>query len=284
VAEAGGISKAAGSDPAKQSLFSRQIRELEAFFQAELTVRRGKRIALTVAGEELARLAREHFRGLDDFFHRCRSLPQKLSIAAGNSTLEWGLLLHIQRLQAALPVGTQVELFNQRTAEIVAGLTGMTTDVAIVRTDAIVGLKTLRNRRIGELSYALYVPARLAKGLNAKNLQSRLAEIPLATSAGGQFRESLEAEARRSNWTLRVELSCASFTQAARAAVSGAYAAILPTLARAEMLEVGAAEIALPFLKKYVRTLCVAWNPRLAEVRPLLKTALGALAEVLSTA
>ena len=54
IAEAGGITKAAGGDPGKQSLYSRQIKELETFFGTELKVRRGRGIALTEAGNELA--------------------------------------------------------------------------------------------------------------------------------------------------------------------------------------------------------------------------------------
>src|SRR5476651_2050856 len=56
IAEAGGITKAAGGDPGKQSLYSRQIKELETFFGLELKVRQGKGIALTDAGQRLAGL------------------------------------------------------------------------------------------------------------------------------------------------------------------------------------------------------------------------------------
>ena len=37
IAEAGGIARIAGGDPAKQSLYSRQVKELEQFFGVELT-------------------------------------------------------------------------------------------------------------------------------------------------------------------------------------------------------------------------------------------------------
>ena len=47
VADAGGISRAVGDDPARQSLVSRQLKELEEFFEVELTRRDGKRLALT---------------------------------------------------------------------------------------------------------------------------------------------------------------------------------------------------------------------------------------------
>jgi LysR family transcriptional regulator, nitrogen assimilation regulatory protein len=60
MAEAGGIAKVAGGDPAKQSLYSRQLRELEQFFGAELTRRKGKGIEFTEQGLELARQVRAH--------------------------------------------------------------------------------------------------------------------------------------------------------------------------------------------------------------------------------
>ena len=50
VAEAGGVTKAAKGDPARQSLFSRQIKELEEFFGVELMRRSGRGVALTEAG------------------------------------------------------------------------------------------------------------------------------------------------------------------------------------------------------------------------------------------
>src|SRR6476619_7642842 len=58
MAEAGGIARVAGGDPAKQSLYSRQLRELEQFFGAEVTRRKGKGIEFTEQGLELARQVR----------------------------------------------------------------------------------------------------------------------------------------------------------------------------------------------------------------------------------
>jgi hypothetical protein len=40
-----------------------------------------------------------------------------------------------------------------------------------------------------------------------------LAALPLATSAGGQFREYLEAAASKARCRIRIELSGSSFTQ-----------------------------------------------------------------------
>ncbi len=70
VGAAGSIAAAAHGDSARQSLYSRQIKELEEFFGVELTCRRGKVLTLTEAGRELARLAGESMRRLDDFLSR----------------------------------------------------------------------------------------------------------------------------------------------------------------------------------------------------------------------
>ena len=53
VVEAGSIVKAAAGDTNRQSQYSRQIKELEVFFGAELTKRRGRRIEITEEGERL---------------------------------------------------------------------------------------------------------------------------------------------------------------------------------------------------------------------------------------
>src|SRR5712691_3182404 len=102
IADAGGISKAAGGDPAKQSLFSRQIRELEEYFGVELTRRQGRRVVLTESGKSLARLVREQLQALTDFRHECRNEPVVLKIAAGNSVLEWLVLPSLGAVHDAL--------------------------------------------------------------------------------------------------------------------------------------------------------------------------------------
>ena len=89
VAKAGSIAAAARGDSARQSLYSRQIKELEEFFGVELASRRGKVLALTGAGGELVRLASESLCLLDDFKSRSRNLPYRFTIGAGDSLHAW---------------------------------------------------------------------------------------------------------------------------------------------------------------------------------------------------
>lgn len=280
VAETGGITKAAGGDPVRQSLYSRQIRELEEFFGAELKRRHGKGIVLTEAGRELARLARAQLKGLQDFHHTARAMPKNLSIAAGNSVLEWLVLPHLEMLRKASP-GVRFELHSLRTGETITKLQDLALDIGIVREDAVE--RPLVSKRVGSLySYALFVPNRIARGLDAASLRKRLPDIPIATSVGGQFREELESLSVKAKWKLRIEVSCSSFTQAARAVHAGACAAVLPDIAASDFDAERVAQFSLPFLKPYARKLALAWNPRLIEVRPFVADATVALHTALS--
>src|SRR4051812_48478448 len=89
VAEARGVTRAAQGDPTKQSLYSRQIKELEQFFGAELMRRKGRGIVLTTAGQRLHSIAREQFAALRDLKAECRAQPFEIVIGAGESFIQW---------------------------------------------------------------------------------------------------------------------------------------------------------------------------------------------------
>jgi len=274
IAEAGGITKAAGGDPGKQSLYSRQIKELETFFGVELKVRRGKGIVLTDAGQQLARLTRAHLIGLADFQRTARNMPQSISLGSGNSVIEWILMPRMATLSKALP-GAQFDCFADRTRAIVSRLLDLTLDVGIIREDAV--QRPLKSTPLTTLTYSLFVPKRLSPGVNADNLRKRLGQIPLATAMGGQFRDTLEVGAGKLGWRLDIVMSCSSFTQAARLVLSGDYGGVLPGIARVDFDASRIIEIPLPFLKNYSRRLCVVWNPRLVEIRPFIARAVDSL-------
>jgi DNA-binding transcriptional LysR family regulator len=274
IAEAGGITKAAGGDPGKQSLYSRQIKELETFFGVELKVRRGKGIVLTDAGQQLARLTRTHLIGLADFQRTAMNLPQIISIGSGNSVIEWILTPLMAALSEALPEA-RFECLGDRTRMIVSQLLDLTLDVGIIRQDAV--QRPLKSIPLTTVTYSLFVPKKLSPGVSAENLRQRLSHIPLATAMGGQFRDTLETGAGKLNWPLNIVVSCSSFTQAARLVLSGDYGGVMPSIARVDFDPSRILEIPLPFLKNYSRKLCVAWNPRLVEVRPIIARAVEAL-------
>lgn len=103
VADAGSIARVADKDPTRQSLISRQIRELETFFGVELVRRKGRGLELTEAGRELAAVGRENFKGLADFAARCAGAPWTVRMVASNSVAYWLVLPRLKRLEKACP-------------------------------------------------------------------------------------------------------------------------------------------------------------------------------------
>src|SRR5690242_14249902 len=82
VGAAGSITRAAMGDPVKQSQFSRQIKELEEYFQIKLIERQGKGVCFTQNGRALARISRFFLLGLSNFHRGCRAELQFFRVGA----------------------------------------------------------------------------------------------------------------------------------------------------------------------------------------------------------
>lgn len=265
VAEAGSLVRAAGSDPVRQSQFSRQIKELEDFFGVELTRRHGKGLVLTENGKELVQIARESIGRLHDFQLRAQNQPVTFSIGSGDSLVQWLILPRLAALQKRLP-NINLRLQNLRSVEIANRLQELSLDFGIVRHDALP--ESLSAFSIGKMGHALFCPKRLLKNAKPPSPRQILETTPLVmqTSDGVFMRQFRDWEAKN-RLTVSKVLECDSFPQACAALKSGEYAAILPTIARCDLPQDTYLEVALPFLNKHPRQLCVAWNPRTLRLR-----------------
>ncbi len=260
VADAGSIAAVAKGDPSRQSLMSRQIRELESFFGVELVRRKGRGLEITEAGRELAAIGRENFKGLTDYAARCRGREWTVRIVASNSVAQWLLLPRLRAVAEAHP-DVKFEVFHEQTRAMVAGTREGTYDVAFVRNDSLV--PGLKHAVLGEIAHSLFIPTGLAKTM-PKSLGDALATIPMALPIGGRMREAIERMAGAR--PLRVTLACTSYLQAAEAVRSGMCAAVLPDTAASSLQGQRMQQIPIP--ERF--TLCIAWTPRNVDTRPAL--------------
>jgi DNA-binding transcriptional LysR family regulator len=277
VAQAGGVTKAAKGDPAKQSLFSRQIKELEEFFGIELIRRKGRGIALTEAGERLNLIARDCFAALSDFKSGCKSRPVEVVIGTGDSVIQWLLMPRLDELRERLP-GVRLKFLNLPTAEAVKRVADGTIDFALVRKDAVT--RRLQTASLGTMTYSLFVPSGLGSAASRRDSLKALDGTPLATLEGeGSFRSELASIAQKRGLALNIQVECSSFPLAARAVAMGNVAAILPSIAAGDLAEVGVRETRVPLLKRFEREMCLASSPRLVRIRPVLQRVAAVLAE-----
>src|SRR5437867_2102761 len=80
IVSAKGISNAAPDNPTRQSQFSRQLKELEDCFGAELIVRGRGRFALTAAGRDLFQIVQSHFAAMENLADRCANRSVEMTI------------------------------------------------------------------------------------------------------------------------------------------------------------------------------------------------------------
>ena len=268
VAEAGGVTKAAKGDPARQSLYSRQIRELEEFFGVELIRRSGRGIVLTQAGATLNILVREQITVLADFKSECQHQPVEVVLGAGDSVIQWLLLPRLAEIRERFP-GVRFKFLNLSTADAVKRLVDGMIDFAVAREDAVT--RPLDARPMGVMGYALFIPQNHPAARQNPADGKWLDNVPLATLEGeGSFRSDLAEIARKQKIRLHNQVECSSFPLAARAVSRGDVAAILPAIAATELAGLAAVEVKLGFLRQFDRKMCLATNPRRIRLRPIL--------------
>ncbi len=266
VRDAGSIAQAAPGDPVRQSQYSRQLRELSEFFGCEVAQRRGKILKLTHNGERLAELAREHLRSLDDFRAECRGENVAFTIGAGDSLIQWLVIPQLGELISAFP-GTRFSTTNLRTNDIVQQLTDCRLDFGILRKNAVTtGLKAVS---LGSVTYVAVVPNKLVPRKGGLSLSVALRELPLATqTTDGQFTSGLRDMAKANGVLLVPTLACQSFPQTLAAVKTGKFWAIVPRMAVSDLPPGSAQIISDASLQSLAREAMLAWNPRLARIRP----------------
>jgi DNA-binding transcriptional LysR family regulator len=270
IVRAGGFTAAARGDSNRQSQLSRQLKELERYFGAEL-IRRGRGPAkLTPAGERLYQIIGHSFSAMEEFRQGCANQPVELVIGAGESLIQWLLLPRLSDLTAN-DTHVTLTLQNLRTEQILKGLADGSIDFGVL--SRMNSNRQLAAVPLGKFDYALFLPADLAVSKQRRKFPSQILNgLPLATLNGSpQVRQALEADAEKHKYQLNIRLQLSSYPQLAQAVQTMNVAAIMPTLA-SQSLPAGSFKLLrLPVLDTLSRQIILAWSKKLAEVRPAIE-------------
>ncbi|MGI8602905.1 MAG: LysR family transcriptional regulator [Verrucomicrobiales bacterium] len=278
IADAGSIVRAALGDPVRQSLFSRQVRELEEFFGAELTRRHGKTIALSPAGHRLAELVRSQLQDLDDFRREQAGLAKTFTIASGGSMIEWVVVPTLAE-SARLLGGASLRLQTMRSRDLVTAVRNGGIDFALVREDALPA--DARRHRVLRNEFYLCVPKKIAGGKSAEEIGHRAfwSRVAMAVpAAGSRFQEAFSTGLERLNASVRTVVECHSHLQARALVECGQCAAVLPTVGLRALRELGVTVLPFAPLKGIGRWLVLHWNERQMQRRAVPAEAIRKLA------
>ena len=263
LSEAGSLIEAAGRDHDVASRMSHQLSELAKCFGTRLTMRSGKTLKLTPAGESLAKMARENFLEMQAFRDVAKGAAPAFTIGAGDNLLQWLLVPAIGRMRRDKNI-VRLTLCNLPTKPIFERLKDRRIDFGIIRQDAVDG--PLECAKIGEQRFALFVPQRLVTS-RLLTLKDALLGTPHAAIAGeGQLVERLRDLAESLGGKFVPELICDSMGQCLAAVKSGAFAAVLPVQTWAGAAAQECVVVEDEALEALNRKLVLAWHPKMLEV------------------
>jgi DNA-binding transcriptional LysR family regulator len=258
VAACGSIVKAADYDPVRQSQYSRQIKELESFFQTRLVERKGKGIELTQPGRELARISRFFMMSLGNFQRGCLSEEQTYRIGGG-ATFISEFLLPVIAEESAVRSNIQYQLERTLEEDIERRLHDLTLEFGVVERPAL--SRPLQTRKIVEWNLCLLVPGQLPKSARRGSRVAFPLELPLALPA----REAGEVSAHLAERAPRT-LMCDSFLEVRRAVESGKFAGLLPKFMADVADSSRYCRMKVPHLPGASFGQWLAWNPRLLRL------------------
>ena len=274
VGAAGSIVRSAGGDPGRQSQYSRQIKELEDFFQTGLVERHGKGIRLTASGRELARISRFFLLGLSNFQRGSLAEGQTYRIGA-SPTFIASFLLPVLAEPRCVQTGIRFAVEAVVGDEVERRLHDLTLDFGVV-TRAEVS-RPLQLKELGAWRLKFWVPKALCKTVKQAERAFADKRLPLVWPAGEMPQSELKVME-----DYEPALTCSTFLEARIALAGKSLAAFLP-----EFVLLGAAadrcmKVKVPAVDSCQFHYRLAWNPRLLRLNPHARRRRDALIESLA--
>ena len=255
VAKQGGISKAADGDPVRQSQYSRQLRELETFFDIELTRRRGRNTELTDAGKKLAAVSREILTALQDFSNEGDQITPTLRLGAGESLLQWLVLPKIGRLRTVLP-DTTFSFRNLRGEDTIVELQQASIDFGLLAETELPA--ELNTARLGTLRYRLFLGPAATERRVSPTWREIVKRPFIGLEGDGRQMRAIQKAAEQHGVVLKPSVLCSSLPSVATTLQQHGGFGVLPASAHVS----GLSSVDAPFLAKLQRPIFLAWSAR----------------------
>jgi len=270
----GSIVRAAEGDFARQSQYSRQIKELGDFFQIALVERHGKGVRLTAHGKELARISRFFLLGLSNFQRGCLAEGQTFRIGASTTFLSQFLLPLLARSGSA-PAGVRFTVETVTDAEAERRLHDLTLDFAVVTQGTL--SRPLQTKELGQWRLWLWVPKTICRNARQAARAFAAGQLSLAWPVAELPPDVLGVLGDR-----EPPLTCNTFLEARTALAARRFATVLPDFLEPGPDPDGFLRVRTAALNALQFHYHLAWNPRLLRLNPHAARRRDALAVALA--
>ena len=180
IVDAGSIANAAGRDPSRQSLYSRQMTELSAGLGLELFKNEGRNKKLTFVGKQVSEIVRAFSGALDDLRGEVKDFPAPIRIGAGDAVNQWMVFPNAGKLERKFQRNS-FQFHNMRTQEIIDSIKSGMIDIGIVRSEEAPKGTTTHALRF--LDFGLFYPKKYKGKKSLENILSAHRLISLSSTS-----------------------------------------------------------------------------------------------------
>ena len=257
-----GIMRAAGGDANRQSQFSRQVAELEAWFGVELLDRSSTPSKPTEAALRIVRQVDEFRREMDAIREAAGGGRQTVVFGAGERMIRSYLIPWASKVRKE---NLKLVFRNLTSSVIRTELLAKRLDFGILRSERCP--EGMERVALKPIPMNLLLPAELVKG-RRKWLWKDLEEIPLMLLEGdGRFTRFLREKALAAGIVLDVAMECSTWTQVIDAMRGCGHGGFLPKDME-KQYPPGFTAVTLPDLAGFSDDFVIAWSATEAEKRP----------------
>jgi DNA-binding transcriptional LysR family regulator len=258
----GGIMRAAGGDANRQSQFSRQVAELEAWFGVDLLDRSSTPSKPTEAALRIVRQVDEFRREMDAIRETAGSGRRTVVFGAGERMIRSYLIPWASKVRKE---NLRLVFRNLTSSTIRVELLARRLDFGILRSDRCPD--GMERSALKPIPMCLLLPSALAKSRRKWSWKD-LEEIPLVLPEGdGRFTRFLREKALAAGVALDVAMECSTWTQLIDAMRECGLGGFLPKDLE-KQYPPGLTTVALPGLTGFSDDFVIAWSATEAEKRP----------------
>lgn len=262
----GGIARAAGGDANRQSLFSRQVAELEAWFGVNLLDRSSTPSRPTEAALRIVRQVDEFRREMDAIREEAGSGRRTVVFGAGERMIRSYLIPWASKVRKE---NLKLVFRNLTSSAIRTELLAKRLDFGILRSDHCP--EGMERVALKPIPMCLLLPAKLVKSRRKWSWKD-LEAIPLVLLEGdGRFSRFLREKALAAGIVLDVAMECSTWTQLIDAMRECGYGGFLPK-DLVKQYRPGFTAVTLSDLADFSDDFVIAWSAVEAGKRPEIAT------------
>jgi len=271
VAEHGGIMNAAGGEPNRQSLLSRQIKELESFFDFPLLDRRSVPHQLTEAGRQIAQHTGQFLSSIERSIEQHSNERPLVRMAAGESVIQW-LLIPALAKKLQQKKAPRIQFLNRSSRKTIDQIVSGAVDIGIVKESDV--RSHLAFRKLASYNYGVIVNPKLLS-IRKKPTWLSLAGVPLVIQ---ENRGALRMQIDRLNAEVgagpEIIAECTSFPQVLDLVLNSACVGILPRHAKKQVEAKGCQWLELNEFQSDPISLGVVWDESRVKNQPAMEIVL----------